>query len=193
MSNVSHGAKDAPVHSPISPVEFERLKQTAAFGDDDIAALRRSRAILEPQVEAILDVWYGFIGSLPHLLASFGRRGDGAPIPEYLAAVRIRFARWIVDTTRAEYDASWLDQQHEIGLRHHRARKNRTDSAPSTDIVPLRHLFPIIAPVTATLRPFLAAAGDPPEEVDKMALAWLKSILLQVTLWSQPYVRAGDY
>jgi hypothetical protein len=57
----------------------------------------------------------------------------------------------------------------------------------------MRHLFPAIAPITATLRPSSPPAGDPAEEVDRMAQAWLKSVLLQMTLWSQPYVRAGDF
>ena len=55
--------------------------------------------------------------------------------------MRKRFGQWILDTARAEYDQRWLDYQHEIGLRHHRTKKNRTDGAPSTDIVPFRHLF----------------------------------------------------
>lgn len=141
----------------------------------------------------ILDVWYGFIGSQPHLLASFTGKSDGKPLGHYLGGVRRRFAQWILDTARAEYDQEWLDYQHEVGLRHHRAKKNQTDGAPSTDIVPFRHLFAMIFPVTFTLRPFLAKAGSPTEDVDRMYAAWTKSCLLQVTLWSQPYVKDGDF
>ena len=46
------------------------------------------------QVEAILDVWYGFVGSNPHLLSSFVRVSDGQPDTDYLGAVRKRFAQW---------------------------------------------------------------------------------------------------
>ena len=94
---------------------------------------------------------------------------------------------------RAEYDEQWLDYQHEIGLRHHRERKNRTDQAASTDLVPFRDLFLLIFPVTSTLRPFLAQKGHSDEDVEKMHAAWVKSCLLQVTLWSYPYVRSGDF
>jgi hypothetical protein len=178
--------------SPVSTTEFEAMKRTALFGDDDVAALRASLPILADQVEAILDVWYGFVGANPHLLASFVGV-DGAPVGEYLAAVRKRFGRWILDTARAEYDQAWLDYQHEIGLRHHRAKKNRTDGVSAAAIVPLRHLLPLVIPVTTTLVPFLARTGASAAQVEAMRAAWLKSCLLQVTLWSEPYVRAGDF
>ncbi len=178
--------------SPVTLAEFELMKQSVLFGDDDVRALRQSLPVLEPQVEAILDVWYGFVGSLPHLLRSFSTPA-GEPIPGYLAGVRKRFGQWILDTARAEYDQQWLDYQHEIGLRHHRAKKNRTDGAASVDIVPFRDLFLLIFPVTWTLRPFLAKGGHPAEEVESMYAAWVKSCLLQMTLWAYPYVRDGDF
>lgn len=181
--------------SPLTLADFERMKKSALFGDDDVRALRASHAVLEDQVEAILDVWYGFVGSQAHLLASFSGKQDGQPLGDYLAAVRKRFAQWILDTARAEYDQPWLDYQHQIGLRHHRKGKNRTDAAAATaaDIVPFRDLFALIYPVTFTLKPFLAARGHSAEEVDKMHAAWVKSCLLQLTLWSHPYVKDGDF
>ncbi len=178
--------------SPVTVADFDRMKETVLFGDDDVRALRASLPILEPRVEAILDVWYGFVGSKPHLLASFSDAA-GNPLPEYLTAVRKRFGRWILDTARAEYDQRWLDYQHEIGLRHHRVKKNRTDGAPSTDIVPFRNLFALVFPVTFTLRPFLAEKGAAAADVDAMYAAWVKSCILQVTLWSHPYVKDGDF
>jgi hypothetical protein len=44
-----------------------------------------------------------------------------------------------------------------------------------------------------TLKPFLARKGHSAEEVDKMYQAWLKSVLLQVILWSQPYIQEGEF
>jgi hypothetical protein len=35
--------------------------------------------------------------------------------------------------------------------------------------------------------------GHSAEEVERMYAAWVKSCLLQVTLWSYPYVRAGEF
>lgn len=168
------------------------MQATVTFGEADVAALRRSYEILKDQTEAILDVWYGFVASQPHLLAAFAG-SDGRPDAAYLAAVRRRFGQWILDTARAEYDQRWLDDQHEIGLRHHRTKKNRTDGVAAAPIVRFRDLFPLIFPVVHTLRPFLAAKNDPPQAVEAMAQAWLKSCLLQLALWSYPYVKEGDY
>jgi hypothetical protein len=188
----THGSREV-ARSPVTLAELERMKASVLFGEDDVRWLRRSHEILADQVEAILDVWYAFVGSTPHLLASFAEAGGGSPLGDYLEAVRKRFGRWILDTARAEYDQAWLDYQHEIGLRHHRTKKNRTDGAASTAIVPFRDLFLLIWPVTFTLRPFLAKKGHPAEEVQKMYEAWVKSCLLQVTLWSRPYVKDGDF
>ncbi|MBC7976977.1 MAG: protogloblin ApPgb [Myxococcales bacterium] len=179
--------------SPVTLADLERMKQSVLFDDRDVQALRRSHAIVKDQVEAILDVWYGFVGATPHLLASFTSKADGQPLGDYLGAVRKRFGQWILDTARGEYDQAWLDYQHEIGLRHHRQRKNQTDGAAATAIVPFRDLFALIFPITFTLRPFLARHGASGEEVDQMYAAWLKTCLLQVTLWSHPYVKDQDF
>jgi hypothetical protein len=182
----------ALARSPVSLADFASMKKSAFFGDADVQALRLSRDVLADQVEAILDVWYGFVGSNEHLLAAF-LSADGQPDAAYLAAVRLRFGRWILDTARAEYDQAWLDYQHEIGLRHHRVKKNQTDNARAAAHVPFRDLFALVFPITWTLRPFLARKGHSAAEVEAMHAAWIKSCLLQLTLWSYPYVREGDY
>ncbi|MGE0547401.1 MAG: protoglobin domain-containing protein [Kofleriaceae bacterium] len=179
--------------SPVSLADFDLMKKSALFGDEDVKYLKMSHEVLKDQVEAILDVWYGFIGGSPHLVESFTRPSDGQPIGDYLGGVRRRFGQWILDTAQANYDQRWLDYQHEIGLRHHRAKKNKTDNVPSTAIVPFRYLFAVIFPVTHTLKPFLAKKGHSSEDVDRMHAAWVKSCLLQMTLWTQPYVIAGDF
>jgi hypothetical protein len=184
---------DTVSRSPVTLADFELMKKSVLFGDEDLKYLRLSLDVVKDQVEAILDVWYGFVGSTPHLLASFTSKSDGKPLGDYLGAVRKRFGQWILDTARAEYDQKWLDYQHEIGLRHHGTKKNRTDGAPSTEIVPFRDLFLLVFPVTFTLKPFLAKKGHSGEDVEKMYAAWVKSCLLQVTLWSHPYVKDGDF
>jgi hypothetical protein len=184
---------DAVPRSPVSLQELDLLRTTLLLGDDDLAALRRSADVLAPQVEDVLDVWYGFVGANPHLLAAF-TGPDGQPDQAYLAAVRRRFGRWILDTARADYDQAWLDYQHEIGLRHtRRGKKNQTDGADAADHVPLRYLLALLVPVTTTLRPFLAKGATSPEEVEAMHQAWVKAVLLQLILWSHPYVREGDF
>jgi protoglobin len=183
---------DAVPRSPVSLQELELLRATLLLGEDDVAALRRSGEILAPQVEEILDVWYGFVGANPHLLAAFSGP-DGRPDQAYLDAVRRRFGRWILDTARADYDRAWLDYQHEIGRRHTRGGKNRTDGARAADHIPLRYVLALLVPVTTTLKPFLANGGADAEEVEAMHQAWVKAVLLQVILWSHPYVREGDF
>ena len=183
---------DAVARSPLSLGELELLQATLLLGDDDLAALRRSGEILAPQVEEVLDVWYGFVGANPHLLAAF-TGPDGQPDQAYLAAVRRRFGRWILDTARADYGQAWLDYQHELGLRHHRSGKNRTDGVDAADHIPLRYVFALLAPITTTLKPFLARHGASDGEVEAMHQAWVKAVLLQLILWSHPYVRDGDF
>src|SRR5690606_26921162 len=100
--------------------DLQQMKQAALFGAEDVAALRRSRDLLAPRTEEILDVWYGFVGSHPFLLASFADAATGAPLGDYLDRVRARFAQWILDTAAAEFDGEWLRWQLEIGRRHHR-------------------------------------------------------------------------
>jgi hypothetical protein len=183
---------DAVPRSPVSLEELQLLQSTLLLSEDDLIALRRSGDLLAPQVEAILDVWYGFVGANPHLLAAF-TGPDGQPDQAYLAAVRRRFGRWIVDTARAEFDQAWLDYQHEIGVRHTRDGKNRTDGVQAADHIPLRYVLALLIPITTTLKPFLADAGATADEVEAMHQAWVKAVLLQVILWSQPYVRDGDF
>ena len=72
-------------------------------------------------------------------------------------------------------------------------KKNRTDHVQASPVVPFRYLFPVIYPVTFTLKPFLAKRGHSTDEVEKMYGAWLKSCLLQMTLWTQPYIQREDF
>ena len=185
------GSSQLP-RSPISLDDLEKLKATVLFGDDDAKALQMSRVVLEPQADAILDVWYGFVGSHPHLLAYFSN-ASGKPDDAYLQAVRSRFGKWILDTADARYDQAWLDYQHEIGRRHHRVAKNSTDRADAVAHIHYRYVPALLYPVIATLKPFLAKGGHTPAEVEAMHQAWTKSVLLQVILWSHPYVREGDF
>lgn len=178
--------------SPVTMEELDLLKQTVLFTDDDADALRLAGEVLADQADAVLDVWYGFVASHPHLVTYFSGP-DGAPLADYLGRVRARFKQWIFDTCAANYDQAWLDYQHEIGLRHHRTKKNQTDGVESTPLIHFRYLPAFIYPVSYTLKPFLAAKGHDAETVDRMYQAWQKAVILQVILWSYPYVKEGDF
>jgi hypothetical protein len=178
--------------SPLGIEDLELLKQTVLFSDEDEEYLRLAGDVLKDQADEVLDLWYGFVGSHPHLIHYFWDP-DGEPDSDYLARVRERFKRWILDTCRRSYDREWLDYQQEIALRHTRDKKNRTDGARAPEHIPLRYMVAFIYPITATIKQFLAKGGHSAEEVEKMHQAWFKSVVLQVTLWSYPYAREGDY
>ncbi|MEM4187019.1 MAG: protoglobin domain-containing protein, partial [Candidatus Caldarchaeum sp.] len=148
---------------------------------------------LKDQVEDVLDLWYGWVGSHKHLVYYFGDRKTGQPISEYLQAVRRRFGQWILDICFRVYDREWLDYQYEIGQRHHRSKKNKTDRVDSVEHIPLRYMIAFIVPITATIKPFLAKKGHSPEEVEKMHSAWFKAVTLSVALWSIPYANKGEW
>ncbi|MGQ4555702.1 protoglobin domain-containing protein [Halobellus sp. GM3] len=186
------GAESVP-EPPITTEEFDRLKQSVLWSAEDEESLRAAGEILEPQIEDVLDVWYGFVGDHDFLVRYFGDAETGEPIDEYLDRVRDRFGQWIRDTCDPPYDESWLAYQFEIGRRHHREGKNRTDDVDAVPHIDLRYLIAFIYPITATVREFLENSDRSAAEIDKMYHAWFKSVVLQVTLWSYPYAPEGDW
>jgi hypothetical protein len=183
----------ATARSPLDLEDLDLLKQTVLFTEEDEEYLRLAGGVLEDQVDEVLDLWYGFVGSHPHLIRYFSGPG-GEPNARYLERVRERFKQWILDTCRRPYDQQWLDYQQEIALRHKREKKNRTDGAEETpEHIPLRYVIAFIYPITATIKQFLTKGGHSAEEVEKMHDAWFKSVTLQVALWGQPYTKEGDF
>jgi hypothetical protein len=173
--------------SPVTRADLDLLLDTLLWTDDDKAALRLAGEVLADQIDDVLDLWYGYVGSKPHLVASFAGR-DGQPDANYLAAVRARFGQWIRDLTTREFDETWLAYQEEIGRRHHESAKGRTDGVESpATYVPLRYMVAFIWPITATIRDFLAKKGHSPADVDRMHQAWFKAVTLSTALWVRPY------
>jgi hypothetical protein len=178
---------DEAARSPVSGEDLDLLKQTVLFGPDDERSLRLAGEVLDDQVDDLLDVWYGFVASHPHLVRYFAD-AEGRPIDEYLARVRARFGQWVHDLCGRPWDQVWLDYQEEIARRHTDAKKNRTDDAEGApDEIPLRYLVAFVYPITATVREFLAKKGHSEEEVEAMHQAWFKAVTLSVALWSRPY------
>jgi hypothetical protein len=177
--------------SPVTLPELELLKSTVLFGSDDVAALAKAGEVLRDQTDAILDVWYGFVGANPHLLAYFSK--NSVPDTNYLAAVRARFGAWILDLCTRPFDQDWLNYQHEIALRHHSTKKNQTDNAQAAPIIHFRYLIAFIVPLTATIKPFLAKKGHSAEDVEAMHGAWFKALTLTALLWSHPYINDNEF
>jgi Protoglobin len=177
--------------SPVSIADLELLKTTVLFGETDVAALAMASDILRDQTDAILDVWYGFVGANPHLLAYFGT--NGSPDTNYLSAVRLRFGQWIMDICTRRFDQEWLNYQYEIALRHHTTKKNKTDNAKAVPIIHFRYLIAFIVPLTLTMKPFLAKKGHSTDDVEAMYNAWLKALTLTALLWSYPYINKNEF
>lgn len=179
--------------SPLTANDLSALKLSLLFGEADVTALRKAHNIVKDQIEAILDVWYGFVGATPHLLEYFCDPKTGQPVGAYLEAVRKRFGQWILDTCSANYDAAWLAWQDEIGRRHHRVGKNRTDGVAAAPHIAMRHILALVMPISVTMKPFLSGKDASAEEVEAMHAAWSKAVLLQAILWCRPYTREGDF
>jgi hypothetical protein len=79
------------------------------------------------------------------------------------------------------------NDQHEIALRHTRAKKNKIDGVRSTPYVPFADLIAFVAFMNETIKPYLAAKDHSAEDVRKMHSAGSKSLQLQPALSSDPY------
>ncbi len=177
--------------SPVSLQDLGLLKKTLLWSNDDDRYLRMAGEVLADQTEAVLDLWYGYVGGNEHLLHYFTK--DGRPNMDYLGAVRARFGQWILDLCNRPYDQDWLNYQHEIGLRHHSAKKNKTDGVDTAPIIHARYLVAFIYPITATIKGFLGNKGHSAAEVDAMHNAWFKAVTLTALLWCRPYFRDNEF
>jgi hypothetical protein len=183
----TYGSKDIKPSS-VSLRELEELKETVGWTDDDSIYLRLAGDILEDQTKQIVDHWRnGIITGIPNL-ARHSQTPEGDRIPEYVARSGKRFEQWILDTCLRPYDQDWLDYQMEIARRHTSEMKNKVDGVRSTLYVPLRDIMAFIAVMNETIKPYLASKGHSTGDVDKMHLAWRKSLHLQITLWTKLYM-----
>jgi hypothetical protein len=178
--------------SPVSMKELEELKTSAGLTAEDERYLRLAGEVLADQTAQIVQHWRsGIIASIPNL-ARHSRTPEGEAIPEYLAKSNLRFEQWILDTCLRPYDQDWLNYQQEIALRHTSVKKNQIDGVRSTPYVPLRDIIAFVAVMNETIKPYLAARGHAAGEVDKMHVAWCKSLQLQLALWTRTYADAGQ-
>lgn len=175
--------------SPVTLEELDLLKQTVFFTDEDAEYLRRAGDVVADRLPEIIDVWFS---AHPYLYQYF-RGPDGKLIWHYVEAVRQRSAEWILESCRRSYDRAWLDYIHEVGLRHHRTKKNVTDQVAAPPLIPLRYMIAFSYHTIEMLRPFLGTKGHAEVDVEKMHEAWRKSVILQVALWSHPYAKEGDW
>ncbi len=177
--------------SPVTMEDLTLLKKTLLWSEDDDHYLKMAGEVLKDQVEEVLDLWYGYVGSHDHLLYYFSKNGQ--PNTEYLSAVRARFGQWIMDLCQKPYDQKWLDYQYEIAKRHHSTKKNQTDGVDTAPIVHYRYMITFIYPITTTIKPFLAKKGHSDSDVEGMYNAWFKAVTLTAILWTYPYINKGEF
>ncbi len=177
--------------SPVSMDELALLERTVSLTEEDERWLRRAAAVLVEQTDAVVAAWREVIAANPHLARYYGSQ-EGVADPAYKARVGERFKQWILDVCQRPRDQAWLDYQHEIGLRHTHLRKNQVDQAAALPHIPLRYLIAFTAVINERIRPFLTRSA-PADEAAAMHSAWCKAVLLQVALWSRPYVAESEW
>ena len=180
-----YGTRKSAV-SPVSQDDLVRLEQTAGWTAADAGVLMRHADAIRARAESMVDAWRAVIGSQSHLSHWFVKP-DGTPDDEYKASIRRRFVRWVVDVAIRPHDREWLDYQHEIGLRHTPARKNKTDGAHTPPVVPFRYLLGFV-PVVLPIRSFFTDAIQDETELKRLEEAWTRAVILHVTLWSRAYI-----
>jgi hypothetical protein len=184
--------KEVVAPSPVSMSDWESLKTSVGFTEQDEQLLLLAGEVLADQTKQIVEHWRsGIIASIPHLVRH-SRTPEGNPIPEYLARSNLRFEQWILDTCFRPYDQDWLNYQQEIALRHTSLKKNSVDGVRSSTHVPYRDIVAFVAVMNETIRPYLAAQGHTQQEIEGMHRAWQKSLQMQVALWAKPYMDAAQ-
>jgi hypothetical protein len=191
MENIKGYTYGHVATSPVSLHDLSLLKKTVLFTEEDEKYLRLTGEVLKDQTNEVLDLWYGFVGANEHLVAYFGKNGQ--PNMDYLGAVRLRFAQWILDLCNRPYDQDWLNYQHEVALRHHSSKKNKTDGVDAAPIIHYRYMVAFIVPITVTIKGFLGNKGHDAETIEKMYAAWFKAVTLTVILWTHPYIHTNEF
>jgi hypothetical protein len=185
IAGYDYGANELAT-SPVTMKELDLLKQTITLDSDDQKYLRMAGDVLEPQTESIVNMWRGVISSMQHL-AYYFKNDAGKTDEQYKVKVKERFKQWIMDLCYKPYDQDWLNYQHEIGLRHMSAKKNKTDNADAAPFIPMRYVIAFTAVINDSIKPFMAKNGHSLGVIEKMHKAWCKAVLLHVTLWTRAY------
>jgi hypothetical protein len=186
IEGYTYGTSAVPV-SPVTIQEFNNLKVTVGWTEDDERFLRLAGEVLSDQTQDVVHHWRNeIIAGIPHL-ARHSHSPEGEPLADYLAKSNRRFEQWILDTCTRPYDQDWVNYQQEIALRHTSLKKNAVDGVRSTSHVPFRDIVAFLAVMNETLKPFLGKKGHSAETVERMHGAWCKSMQLQLALWAKPY------
>ena len=186
IDGYDYGSERA-ARSPLTLEDLERLKEVVGLTAEDRDALREAAEILADQADDMVSAYRDRLGELPWM-APYSGHPDGTPNPEYGAASKPRFDRWIIDACTRPLDQDWLNYQHEIGLRHTSAKKTKTDNANSLNHIPMRYVLAFTAVVIATATRILGRHSGTREQLDRMHSAFTKSVMLHITVWTRAYL-----
>lgn len=175
--------------SSLTEEELKQLQETVGWTVNDANVLSRHAELFRQKAEELVDSWRAIIAAQPHLSRWFFNP-EGKPDDDYKARVKRRFVQWVVDVAVRPHDRDWINYQEEIGLRHTPAKKNKTDDKHTPALVPLRYLLGFV-PVVLPVRRHFAAEIPDQGELNALESAWIKAVLLHVTLWARPYTMQG--
>jgi hypothetical protein len=176
-----YGAPSSAISS-VTKIELTQLEETIGWTSAVADVLSRYADHFRAKAEEMVDSWRSIIGSQPHLSHWFVKP-DGGADEQSKASVKRRFVQWVIDVAVRPHDQDWLNYQQEIGLRHTPAKKNKTDGAHAPSVVPFRYLL-VFVPMILPIRKFFKEAIQD-DELKMLEGAWIKAVLLHITLWSR--------
>ncbi|WP_436756664.1 hypothetical protein [Streptosporangium sp. V21-05] len=100
----TYGTGEAAV-SPLALEDLERLKAVVGLTEQDEQALIEAARVLADQADDMVSAYRKRLGEPPFMHAYSGHP-DGTPNPEYGAASKPRFDRFIIDACTRPYVAA---------------------------------------------------------------------------------------
>src|SRR4051812_48268486 len=88
--------------SPVTIQEFESMKQSARFTDEDEQWLHVAGEVLADRTKEVVGKWRDAIAAHPQL-AKYSLRLDGQKDPRYSERSGLRFQQWVLDTCLRPY------------------------------------------------------------------------------------------
>jgi hypothetical protein len=98
------------------------------------------------------------------------------------------FRQWLSETCLSPHESPWLNRLYSL---YDGFPPERSAQTMSVELPEFRYLIALSFPLVAAARSLLVDAGLASEAIERMQSAFLKAILLQVTLLSKLYVKDG--
>ena len=160
-------SREVPVGNAIAE-RFVRLAEFIGFGEEDVRRIGKSRQVLLPVADAIVDAVYAHLVSWPETRPFF-TDATGAPDTDFLAKRKETLTQWLLASLDVRLDAPFAEYLYRLGEAHRRAG------------VPVRYITATIAFAQAALTGII---GEAMAEGDRTATiqAWNKLLMLELDL-----------